>query len=222
MFNSQLISSAFILEDNNNDFNEMYYQIDNENSIRRKADQLAYLNRYLRICMNNLKTIEMALLLNFKDGKIIIEDRGFSRINYLWNVEVFHKIGRKNDLDESDEFDWNHYYSLNSMDAQKYLFGYYSRKQLREAHQNGTLHPFAYMKHPELREDADYVQFDKESKSYAREIDKSDYYPNILTNALVLVDRNTKEIITEGAKQENYDYIKNCKDFSYPEPILEF
>lgn len=223
MFNSQMISSAFILEDNTNDFNKMYYKIDEAHSMRRKADQMAYLNHYLRICMNNLKTFEMALLFNFKDGKIVIEDRGFSRINEcFWNVEVFHKIGRKNDLDESDEIDWHHYHSLNAMDAQKYLFGHYSRKQLREAHQNGTLHPFAYMKHPELKEDSEYVQSDKEYKNSARKIDKSNYYPNILTNALVLVDRNTNKIITEGAEPENYEYISNCKDFESPDPILEF
>ena len=53
------------------------------------------------------------------------------------------------------------------------------------------------------------------------DIDKSNYYSNILTNALVLVDRNTNKIITEGAEPENYEYISNCEDFSSPDPILE-
>lgn len=222
LFNSQIISSAFILEDSKSDLNKMYYQIDEVNSIRRRADQLAFLNHYLRICMNNLKNVEMSLLLKFEDDKIIIEDRGFFKTNYIWNVEVFHKTGRKNDLDESDEFDWHHYYSLNAMDAQKYLFGHFSRKKLREAHRNGELHPFAYIKHPELNEDSEFVQSDKEYRAYAMNIDKSNYYPNILTNALVLVDRNTNKIITEGAEPENYEYISNCEDFSSPDPILEF
>lgn len=219
LFNIQTLDELFILEDKTDTYFDKYYQIDQYSSLLSNADDRAYRNNKLRISLNNVKTYQISLKIKLTETGFDIVNRHIIRIKQSPNVEVFHKIGRKNEAADEMKFDWDHYYSLNSMEAQSYMLGYAAKKQLLQAHAAGELHPFAYMKHPELNSDSVFRQTDKQYLRLATSIDEEDYFAKIILDSVIGVNESNKTIISSNYTKENEDYIKNVSSFDRPSPI---
>lgn len=219
LFNIQTLDELFMLEDSYDDYLDKYYQIDQYSSILNEADANAYRNKKLRISLNSIKNYQISLKLKLTATGFAIVNRCIIRTKKASNVEVFHKIGRKNEECDDLKFDWNYYYSLNAMEAQSYMLGYSAKKQLLQAHANGELHPFAYLKHPELDPNSKFRQIDSQYLRLADSIDFDNEFAKIILDSVIGVNEDNRTIISNNFTQLNKDFIASIDSFSRPSPI---